>query len=74
MYVQVKLSPQLLGIKTYDNTDQLQQQSLTTLKTRKNESGITGVFLHSECRKDTLVMGFAWIATNLGETIANNIK
>ena len=30
------------------------------------EAGVIDIFRHSECRKDSLVMFFAWIATNLG--------
>ena len=30
------------------------------------EAGMIDIFRHPECRKDTLVMSFAWIAANLG--------
>ena len=34
--------------------------------TQIKEAGVLDIFRHSECRKDSLVMFFAWIATNLG--------
>ena len=52
--------------KLSTNINELKVKDRTTSRKGKQESGLIALFLDPECCKDTLIMFFAWIATNLG--------
>jgi hypothetical protein len=52
--------------KNEENLKQSDVSPSSQTKDNKAEFGLLELFRHPECRKDTLVMFFAWIATNLG--------
>ena len=73
-HIKVEVSPHLLEIPkhqltTIENKAENVCKSDVSLssqaKDNNPEFGLVELFRHPECRKDTLVMFFAWIATNL---------
>ena len=68
----MEISPHLVIIPDEDTNVNLKVESCSTndaiSRTKQTkEEGMIDIFRHPECRKDTLVMSFAWIATNLGK-------
>ena len=68
----MEISPHLVIIPDEDTNVNLKVESCstnyaTTRIRKEKEEGMIDIFRHPECRKDTLVMSFAWIATNLGK-------
>ena len=68
----MEISPHLVIIPDEDTNVNLKVESCSTndaiTRIRKEkEEGMIAIFRHPECMKNTLVMSFAWIATNLGK-------